>query len=263
MSADGAGGKTSGAFHLLGGKAPEMILEPSPRRVRAFFGGEAVVDSRRAYLLHQRGSLPAYYFPRDDVREDLLAPTSHTSHCPIRGDARYWSLKVGDREVENAVWNYPDPREDAPDVSDLLSFYWDSMDRWFEEEEEVFVHPRDPYHRIDVLESSRHVEVRWEGTLLAESRRPVLLFETGLPVRFYLPKLDVRTDLMESSDTRTECPYKGRTSAYWSAGGHGGEDGEGDLAWCYEFPLEGVRKIAGRIAFYQERVDVLVDGEPQ
>jgi uncharacterized protein (DUF427 family) len=261
---DGKGGMISGAFHRLAGDAPDLVVESSPKRVRAYLGGETVADSRRVRLIHQRGSLPAYYFPREDVRDELLEPTDHTTHCPVRGEARYWTVRVGEKVAENAAWNYHDPPDDVPDIGGLLSFRWSGMDRWFEEDEEVFVHPRDPYHRIDVLESSRHVEVRVGDVTVAESRRPVMLMETGLPVRYYLPKVDVRTHLLQPSDTRTECPYKGRTSAYWSAGDLGEGPGEEDqeLAWCYDFPLEGLSRIAGRIAFYHERVELLVDGEP-
>jgi uncharacterized protein (DUF427 family) len=253
--------KISGARKFAGEDAPGVLLEPTPKRVRVFFDGETVADSTRTRLLYHSAPVPDYYFPRDDVREDLLEATEHTTECPMRGEARYWSVSAGGRKAENAVWNYHDPPGDIPDISDLLAFDWSAMDAWFEEEEEVFVHPRDPYHRIDVRESARHVEIRVGDTLVAESRRPVLLFETGLPVRYYLPKLDVRTDLLDPRELRTACPYKGVTSGYWGAGELGDDDRE--LAWCYERPLVEVAKIAGRIAFYNERVDLTVDGAPQ
>lgn len=247
-----------GAGDGVSAKDAGVRLVISPKRVRAIFAGKALADSRRPRLLYNGGPAPDYYFLREDVREDLLEATDHTTECPMRGEARYWSVRVGSQVAENAVWNYHDPPDDIPDISDLLSFDWDLMDAWFEEEEEVFVHPRDPYHRIDVLASSRHVEVRLGNTVLADSHQPVLLFETGLPVRYYLPKLDVRTDLLEPRDTETACPYKGVTSGYWSVREPGQE--ERDLAWCYDYPMPGVAKIAGRIAFFNERVDLHVDG---
>ncbi|MFO8173172.1 MAG: DUF427 domain-containing protein [Longimicrobiales bacterium] len=254
--------KVSGVRKFAGANAPEVLLETTPKRVRVFFGGRIVADSTRVRLLYHGGPAPDYYFPKEDVRHDLLEATDHTTKCPVRGHARYWSVVAGKRKAENVVWEYHDPPQDIPDISGLLSFDWDGMDAWFEEEEEVFVHPRDPYHRIDVRESARHVQVRVGDTLVADSRRPVLLFETGLPVRYYLPRLDVRTDLLEERGTETACPYKGVTSAYWGPG-ELTEEEDRDLAWCYERPLPGMEKIAGRIAFFNERVDLDVDDERQ
>jgi len=253
--------EVSGIGKPVGHPPSGILLRPTPKRVRVFFGGEAVADSMRVQLMYSSKSTPDYYFPREDVREDFLEATDHTTECPDRGEARYWSVAAGGGTAENAVWRYHDPPEDIPDISGLFSFDWDSMDAWFEEEEEVFVHPKDPHHRIDVLESSRHVEIRVGTTPIAESRRPVLLFETGLPVRYYLPKLEVRLELLEARETETACPYKGVTSAYWGSGELGEDDR--DLAWCYERPLPEVWRIAGRIAFFNERVDLFVDGELQ
>lgn len=136
-----------------------VAIEDSPRRVRVVVQNEVIADSRRVKLLHETRHLPVYYFPLADLRQDLLIPTAHTTRCPYKGEARYWSVQVGDRLIENAVWNYPHPIAGCPAISDLAAFYWDKMDAWYEEDEQVFKHPRDPYHRIDVLESSRHVEV--------------------------------------------------------------------------------------------------------
>ena len=259
--------RTPGFRELLGEDAAGIILAPSPKRVRAFFGGEAVLDTRRAKLLYHDKPYPDYYIPKEDIREDLLEATDHTTECPARGEARYWNVSSGDGKAENAAWSYHQPPEDIPDISNLLSLDWKAMDAWFEEDEEVFVHPRDPYHRIDVRESASHVEVRLGDTVLADSRRPVLLFETGLPVRYYLPRLDVRTGLLEFRKKKTACPYKGVTAAYWRIGDLSSDEedpsgDEQDLAWCYQRPLSGMEKIAGRIAFYNERVEIHVDGEP-
>lgn len=237
-----------------------VAIEDSPRRVRVLFNNEVIADSHRVTLLHETKHLPVYYVPLDDVRQDLLVPTAHTTHCPYKGDARYWTVRVGDRVAENAVWNYPTPIESCPDISGLAAFYWDKMDAWFEEDEEVFVHPRDPYHRVDVLESSRHVEVWINGVKAADSHRLRVLFETGLPPRYYLPKLDVRQDLLRPSDTHTACPYKG-TASYWSVE----VDGTvvKDLVWGYPGPLVEASKIANLVCFYNEKVDLVVDGERQ
>jgi uncharacterized protein (DUF427 family) len=237
-----------------------LRLEPSPRRVRGTFAGETVVDSSRAFLLHERGHLPVYYFPREDMRFDLLERTEHTSHCPRKGDASYWTVRVGERAAEDAAWAYEEPIEGCPDIRGLIAFYWRKLDAWFEEDEEVFVHARDPYKRVDVLRSSRHVEVVIAGERVADSRRPSLLFETGLPTRYYLPRADVRMDLLEPTGTVTQCPYKGQ-ARYWSfrAGGRV----EADVAWTYPFPIPECPKIEQLVCFFNERVTLLVDGEEQ
>ena len=143
--------------------------EPYPRRVRAFLDGVAVVDSTHTLLLLEAGHLPVYYFPPEDVRSDLLEPTDTSTHCPYKGDASYWSIRVGDRVARDAVWSYQDPLPERADIKGYLALYWNRLDAWFEEDDEVFVHPRDPYHRVDVLSSSRHVRVAVAGQTLAET----------------------------------------------------------------------------------------------
>ena len=240
--------------------ARRVRTEPNHRRVRVFFGGEAVADSSRTLYLFETGHLPVYYFPRDDVRFDLLEPTSHHTHCPYKGDASYYTVVTGGQRYENAVWVYQDPIDSVPELSDYVAFYWNQADAWYEEDDEVYKHPRDPYHRVDVLNSSRHVQVLVGGVLVAESRRPRLLFETGLPVRYYLPKLDVRLDLLEPSATRSRCPYKGE-AVYWSVR-DGGEVLQ-DVVWSYPSPIPEAPKIENLLAFYNEKVDLVIDGVPQ
>jgi uncharacterized protein (DUF427 family) len=162
-------------------------VEPTIKRVRAMLGGETVVDSRRTLILFEEGHLPVYYFPREDVREDLLEPTDHHTTCPRKGVAGYWTVRAGERVAENAVWGYPEPIDSCADISGHVAFYWNKMDSWWEEDDQVFVHARDPYHRVDVLRSSRHVRVELDGEVVAETRRSLLLLETGLPPRWYIP----------------------------------------------------------------------------
>ncbi|MEV0409116.1 DUF427 domain-containing protein [Actinoallomurus sp. NPDC050550] len=235
--------------------APRHLLyfEPTPKRVRVEFGGETIADSTGAHLLFETGLLPVYYFPVADVRMDLLKPTDHTTHCPVKGQASYWTISAGGRTAENAVWGYPDPI--APWLEGFVAFYWDAMDAWYEEDEQVVAHPHDPYSRIDVLRSTRRVRVSVDGTVLAESERPTVLFETGLPVRYYLPREDVRLDLLKSSGTETWCAYKGR-AGYWSYGGE-------DVAWTYEEPLHDAERVRDLVCFFNEKVDLEIDGEPQ
>lgn len=254
------GQQRGGAFNFDTGvlRPHTLYVEDSPKRVRVKFAGQTVADSRRVKLLHETGLLPVYYFPEADVRADLLAPTDHQTHCPFKGDAAYRSVRVGERVAENAVWTYPNPTDESPLSAGYHAFYWDRMDAWYEEDEEVFVHPRDPYHRIDVLQSSRRVRVRVGGEVVAETERPKMLLETGLPTRYYIPPVDVRTERLRPSETTSLCPYKGKAS-YQSveAGGAVAED----VAWYYPETLRDAEGVAGYFCFFNEKVDLEVDGE--
>lgn len=235
-------------------------FEPSPKWVRVMFGGEFVADSKRAHLLFPGGP-PYYYFPREDVKLRYLEHSTHTEHSPLLGQASFWTVKVGDRVAKDAAWSYPKPVSEALDLSDYISFRWDKMDAWFEEGEEVHVHPHDPYKRIDILESSRHVCVVVLSETVADTHHPMLLFETGLPTRYYFPPLDVCLEMLEPSDKITGCAYKGKAQ-YYSV--RVGNKIARDIAWYYPYPTMEAAKIAGRISFFNERVDALyVDGVEQ
>jgi uncharacterized protein (DUF427 family) len=233
-------------------------FEDSPKRVRVVLGGVAVADSKRVKLLFETGHLPVYYFPIDDVRMDLLECTDKSTHCPYKGDALYWTVRVGDRTAENAVWGYRDPIPERADIKGYVAFYWNPMDAWYEEDEEVFVHPRDPYKRIDVLHSSSHIRVVLAGEIVADTHRPRLLFETGLPTRYYIPKLDVRIELLEPTDKTTRCPYKG-VASYWSV--KIGDQVFKDIVWSYPTAVPECPKIENLLCFFNERADMYVDGE--
>jgi len=255
------GRKPAGTFNFAPpspGRA--LYLEPSPKRIRIEVGSEIVADSRRAMLLHESGQQPIYYFPPDDVRSELLEPSDRHTHCPKKGDASYYTIRVGERVIESGAWYYPEPLEGAPPIKDLIAFYFNRMDRWLEEDEEILVHPRDPYHRIDVLCTDRHVRVSLHGELLADSHRALGLFESNLPTRWYLPHEDVIAEL-EPSDTVTGCPYKG-SAGYRSVKLSDGEMAK-DLIWTYDDPLPEVGRIAGLLCFFNEKVDIEIDGELQ
>jgi uncharacterized protein (DUF427 family) len=237
----------------------EIHFEPTTRRVRVMLGGTTIADSRAAMLMLEKRRMAIYYFPIKDVRQDLLVPTSFKSHHPGKGEATFFSVKVGEKVAEKAAWRYLDP--ERSELKDYVAFYWDKMDAWFEEDDEVFVHPRDPYHRVDVLNSSRHVKIVVGGEVVAETHRPRLLFETGLPVRYYIPKVDVRLDLLTPTHTHTRCPYKGIAS-YWSLTVKGKEFK--DIVWGYPAPIPECPKIENLLCFYDEKVDaVYIDGEKQ
>lgn len=243
----------------IDGPAHLLWFHDVAKRVRATFAGEVVVDTERARMLHETRLLPVYYLPRDDVRFELLEPTGTRTHCPFKGDARYWSVRVGDRVATDAVWGYDDPIAGAPDLAPYVAFYFDRMDRWFEEDVEIHGHPRDPFHRVDVCPSSRRVVVRLDGEVVAETDEPVLLFETGLPTRYYLPESAWRPELMVPSDRTTYCPYKG-SADYRSLRSPASGDVVEAALWRYADPLDGSRGIAGLWSLdqHQDRIEVEV-----
>jgi uncharacterized protein (DUF427 family) len=252
-----ADGQQHGARPATAERGHRVWTQPNGRRVRVLLGGQAVADSSRTLYLFETGHLPVYYFPRSDVRFDLLEASAHQTHCPFKGDASYYTVAAGGRRAENAVWAYPQPLPSVGEIADYVAFYWNAADAWYEEDDEVFKHPRDPYHRVDVLQSSRHVQIRIGDLIVADSRRPRLLFETSLPVRYYLPKLDVRQDLLVPSPTRSRCPYKGE-AVYWSADVAGAR--LDDVVWSYPAPIPEAPKIENLMAFFSEKVDTIVDG---
>ncbi|MGH9251948.1 MAG: DUF427 domain-containing protein [Acidimicrobiales bacterium] len=235
-----------------------FYLEPSPRRIRGIVGDQVVVDCKAPMLFFERGELPRYYFSREGVRTDLLTPNGRTEEAEGKGTARYLDLAVGDRVVENAAWTYESGGGLVPDLRPYVAFYWRSLDRWLEEDMEALAHARDPYHRVDAVPSSRRVRASVDGEVLAESERTVVIFETALPPRWYFPREDVRAGL-EPSDLRTTCAYKGHAS-YWSVQVDGSS--RPNLAWTYEQPRRDAEPVQDMVCFFNEQVDIDLDGEP-
>jgi uncharacterized protein (DUF427 family) len=261
---------------LMGGLG-SLRHEPTEKRIRATLGGQTVVDSTRALLVWEpKRVVPTYAVPVDDVDGKIdAAPTADRaaagpSGIPAMGAPQLGGLAVLDPSIPFSVHTAPgEPltirardsaleapafRPSDPALESFVLLDFDAFDAWYEEDERNLAHPRDPFHRIDIVHSSRHVRVELTGTTLAESSRPCLLFEPPLPVRYYLPRGDVRTDLLQSSDTRTACAYKGEASYYSLAEEH-------DVAWTYRQPLREASEVTDYIAFFNERVDVVVDGE--
>ncbi len=238
-------------------KAPDYTvrLEPSPRRVRVMFGGETIVDTTRAVLMYETRHYAVYYFPLSEIRAELMTRTDEKTFCPFKGEASYWSISAGGRTAENAIWCYETPFDEVPELAGYAAFYWDRMDHWYEEDEEIFVHARDPYKRIDALPSSREVRVVLGGETVAESTRAHFLYETGMPTRYYLPAEDVRMDLLKPSETRSGCPYKGQ-AVYWSANVGGGT--REDIVWSYPDPTPEGARIKDLMCFYNENVDAIL-----
>jgi len=235
-----------------------LYLHDVGRRVRGELAGETVIDTTGARLLHETGLLPQWYVPRSDVWADVLEASEQHTTCPFKGEASYWTLRVGDRVEENAVWGYPEPLAGCPPIGDLVAVYFNRLDAWYEEDEPVLGHPRDPFHRVDTRATSRHVLVRVGEQTVADTTAAVGVFETGLPPRWYLPPGDVRSDLLEPSDTTTVCPYKG-VASYESL--RLGDRVLQDAAWSYPEPLGDVLAVAGYRCFWGDEATTVVDGE--
>jgi uncharacterized protein (DUF427 family) len=229
---------------------PESLVPPGgtapvPRRIRALLGNNVVLDTTDALYLWEFPPYPQYYVPLADVADGVLVDTGETKEF-AHGVARVHTAGTG------KAWVY-----DHGVAKDRVRFQWDALDSWFEEDEEVFVHPRNPYARVDALRSTRHIAVSAAGRTLADSTSTVIVYETGLPPRYYFPRTAVRLEHLTPSDTVTACPYKGITSAYWSA------PSVPDVAWSYDFPTAPLLPIAGYVAFYGEYVDITIDGVAQ
>ena len=234
---------------------PVNHVEAVPRRIRAFLSGQKVLDTTRARYVWESQTYPQYYIPVEDVRADLLVARQRTQQTR-RGPVQLHDLRVGDTLRPDAARLLADSSVDG--LEGTVRFDWGALDSWYEEDEQVFVHPRDPYTRVDALRSTRSVRIELEGTVLAESASPVMVFETGLPTRHYVDRTDVDFGVLLATDTVTECPYKGTTSDYWSV--RIGDAVHADLAWSYTFPTRQLLPIAGLVAFYDEKVDTFVDG---
>jgi uncharacterized protein (DUF427 family) len=247
--------------------------EPTQKRIRAKLGDRTVVDSTRALLVWEpKRIVPTYAVPVDDIAGDLVTAVpaaldpsatsgTHLGRRTVYDPSVPFSVHTADGEPMSIRVAGTDRmveafRPDDPELRDYVVVAFDGFDEWYEEDERNLAHPRDPFHRIDILHSTRHVQIELDGTVLADSTTPYLLFEPPLPVRYYLHAGDVRTDLLSASDHVTFCAYKGQAS-YWSVGD------EEHLAWCYRQPLRDASEVAHRVAFFNERVDVIVDGERQ
>jgi uncharacterized protein (DUF427 family) len=232
---------------------------PVERQLRVVLGGRDVARTTRPRLLRQHGFLPVYYVPREDVAPGALVACGHATESPYKGRASYFDVVSGGRTARAAGWTYAAPRSGSPDTRGYVSFDWHSMDAFYEEDERLYVHARDPFLRVDALRSARRVEIAVGDMIVADSRRPVLVQETGLVNRWYLPPADVDGERLRASDTATLCPYKGRAQ-YASVE----LDGRlhADVAWTYREPRGGLDAVRDHLCFYAERPDVTtrVDG---
>ena len=234
-------------------------LEPMPKRIRAIANDEIIADSTDALLLLEYGRMPTYLLPMADVRMDLLEESDKETDSDDKGKARFWNLKVGDKLEKNAAWCYPEAPAPIEHLAKYIAFKWRAMDTWLEEDEEVIDHPRQPYHRVDILRSQREVTVEHGGVVLAKTSRALFIYETAMLTRYYIPETDINMEYLEPSSHHTGCPYKG-TASYWNI--NSGEKKIRNGAWAYPNPLAGAERLAGHIAFYNEKVDrITVDGK--
>lgn len=236
-------------------KRRRIRLERGNKKIRTYLGGELVAETTSPLLVWEKPYYPVYYFPESDVRLDLFTATGEVTRSPSRGDATLYTVATKSKKAEAAAYRHLD--SPVEELRDHVAFKWEAMDSWFEEDEQVYVHARDPYTRVDILPSSRHVEVVIDGVKVADSRSARFLFETGLPTRYYLPKTDVRMDLLDPTDLRTECPYKG-VAGYFDAVVNGQR--HENVVWWYPFPTAESARIAGYVSFYNEKLDIYVDG---
>jgi uncharacterized protein (DUF427 family) len=239
-------------------RGERVHVEHGAKRIRGYLGGDLVVDSIRPLLVWESPRYPTYYFPADDVRAELRRRGDEIKHSPSRGDAEVCDVVSAHASAAGAALRYPS--SPVEEISGLIRFEWAALDAWFEEDEQMFTHARNPYTRVDILQSSRHVRIEVEGMMVAESSAPRLLFETGVPVRYYLPKTHARMELLVPSDKVSHCPYKGQAE-YWSV--RVGDRLHENLVWSYRTPLPESVKIAGLLCFWNDRVDLQVDGSPQ
>jgi uncharacterized protein (DUF427 family) len=237
----------------------ELRHEPTAKWVRALVDAEVVADSTSPVLVFEpRRLVPSYAVPAEDLKAELVPVAAEGSdghvllHAGIPfsrhstpGEA--FTIRTSPRDLEAAAFRPADP-----DLTGLVLLDFAAFDTWYEEDEVIHGSPRNPYHRVDVRRSTRHLRIELDGQLLADTHRPTLVFETHLRTRYYLPREDVQVDL-KPSDTRTICAYKGEAS-YWSIAGHD------DLVWAYEDPLPDAAGLAGLVAFYDEKVQLTVDG---
>jgi uncharacterized protein (DUF427 family) len=224
--------------------------ESANRRVRAEVRGVVIADSLAPVLIWLRRYPTNYAVPREHVRMDLLR------EAVCEDDCQWFDAELEGEVIERIGW----VPQGVPELASHIVLDWTAVDRWLEEDEVVLGHPRDPYTRCDPIHSTRHVQVRIDGTLVADSTRSVMLFETGLPTRYYLPADDVRVDLLEPSTHTSFCPYKGRAS-YHSV--RVGEKVSENIVWYYREPFDEVSKIRDLLAFYDEQVEVTIDGVVQ
>jgi uncharacterized protein (DUF427 family) len=230
-----------------------LFAEPLRRRMRVQLGGEWVADSEDVVLLHEPGRYPVAYFPRGDIQPDLLVTEDRVTDHDQLGKAEWFAVVAGGRNAKHAAWQYTALPDYAGMLAGRVAFAWRAMDAFFEEDERILGHASDMYHRIDIRSTSRHLVVRDGQQVVADTRRPVVLYESGFAPRWYVPREDVLDSSLELVDGQTFCPYKGLAS-YYTIGDRK------RAAWSYVEAWSEVSKINNLVSFEPDKIDVFIDG---
>ncbi len=236
------------------------IYEPTDRWIRAAIGNETIADSKRAMLMIESQTELDYYFPPEDIHLEVFEESDEAETSDERGTRKFWDLNLGDLKIEKAAWTYK-TKQNRPDFNGYIAISWKAIDHWYEEEEEIYDEPRNPYYRVDTIQSSRHVEVLVDGVKLADTKNAYMVFETYLPTRFYIPEEDVSMDSMTPTEKETVCPYKGFANYYnVKVNGNIYEN----IVWSYFDPIPEAPKLKNTLAFWTEkdkRIQIFVDGD--
>jgi uncharacterized protein (DUF427 family) len=233
---------------------PERLLfvEPLRRRLRVKLAGEWIADSEDVLLFHEPGRYPVAYFPLGDVRPGVLVSENRLTQHGDLGDTDWFTVKVDDRRVVHATWRYTSPPDCAGELRHRVAFAWRAMDAFYEEDERIVGHAADAYHRIDIRQSSRHLVVKDGVRPIADTKRPVVLYESGFAPRWYVPREDIDESALVQADGQTFCPYKGLAS-YYDIGDHK------RAAWYYPQAWPEVARISNIVSFEPDEVQVFLD----
>jgi uncharacterized protein (DUF427 family) len=235
---------------------PERLLfaEPLRRRLRVRFGGAWIADSEDVVLLHEPGRYPVAYFPLADITDGILQPSEHTTRHRDLGTTSWYTARVGEHSTPRAAWQHTELPGYASELKGRAAFAWRAMDAFYEEDERIVGHAADPYHRIDIRQTSRHLVVRHENRVIADSTRPLALYESGFAPRWYVPRADVDESALTAVEGQTFCPYKGLCSYHDIGDAH-------RAAWSYGDAWTEVRRISGLVSFEPDKVEVHLDGK--
>ena len=231
-----------------------LYIEPLRRRMRVRFGGAWIADSEHVLLLFEPGRYPVAYFPQTDISPEVLERTEHTTRHPDLGLTAWYTAKADQQHATRAAWQHVDLPSYATDLQERVAFAWRAMDAFYEEDERILGHAADSYHRIDIRQASRNLVVRHHDRVVADTKRPVVLFESGFAPRWYAPRADIDESALSSVEHQTFCPYKGLCSYY--------DIGDTRLAaWSYCEPYSEVGRISGLVSFEPDIVSVRLDGK--
>ncbi len=234
---------------------PERLLyaEPLRRRMRVRFGGAWIADSEDVVLLHEPGRYPVAYFPLTDVADGALVPEGYLTRHPDLGATAWYVVRAGEHSTHRAAWQHTALPDHAGELKDRVAFAWRAMDAFYEEEERIAGHAADSYHRIDIRQTTRHLQVMSSARIVADTTRPLVLYESGFAPRWYVPRDDVDLAALSPAQGQTFCPYKGLCSYYDIGGAR-------RVAWSYQDAWPEVRRISGLMSFEPGEMQVHLDG---